>query len=119
MGTSFQRNYQWPNQIASEKENFRFGVPTIGSESTKEVLYQKGGAMEEKQEVQKMYRKTHGNFAPGEQRERDYQWTLDKTQHRFGYGEQKQENGAANSIHHERAEGSFPKTVIVKKTVED
>lgn len=28
-------------------------------------------------------------------------------------------NGAANSVHHERAEGTFPKTVIVKKTVED
>jgi len=31
-----------------------------------------------------------------------------------------QANGAARAIHHEREEpGAFPKTVIVKKTVED
>lgn len=66
-----------------------------------------------------MYNKTHGNFAPGEQRNREYNWSVDKTLHRFGYGEQRLLNGAAMSIHNERFEGSFPKTVIVKKTVED
>lgn len=40
--------------------------------------------------------------------------------YRFGYGEALQLNGAAKSIHSERFDqGSFPKTVIVKKTVED
>ena len=77
------------------------------------------GSREEKADVAAMYRKTHGNFGPGEQRQRDYQWPFDKDQARFGYGEQKQLNGAAKSIHHERMEGAFPKTVIVKKTVED
>jgi hypothetical protein len=66
-----------------------------------------------------MYRKTHGNFGPGEQRSRDYKWTVPKDSFRFGYGEEKQINGAAKSLHMERAEGTFPKTVIVKKTVED
>ncbi len=66
-----------------------------------------------------MYTKTHGNFAPGEQRNREYQWTVDTTSHRFGYGEQRLLNGAAMSLHNERFESSFPKTVIVKKTVED
>jgi len=47
-------------------------VPTIGSESTKDVLYIKDGSKEEKPEIAKMYKKTHGNFGPGEQRERDY-----------------------------------------------
>jgi EF-hand domain-containing family member B len=94
-------------------------VPTIGSENTKDVLYAVGGDKEEKAEIARMYNKTHGNFAPGEQRNRDYNWQVDKTQHRFGYGEQRLLNGAAMSIHNERFEGSFPKTVIVKKTVED
>ena len=66
-----------------------------------------------------MYIKTHGNFASGEQRDRGYNWTLDKTAHRFGYGEQRLLNGAAMSIHNERFDNAFPKTVIVKKTVED
>jgi len=73
-----------------------------------------------------MYKMTHGNFAPGEQRSRDYDWNAnqriqsgDAANHAFGYGEQKLLNGAAKSIHPERIEESFPKTVIVKKIVED
>jgi hypothetical protein len=66
-----------------------------------------------------MYIKTHGNFDSGEQKDRNYEWNFDKTTHRFGYGEQRLINGAAMSIHAERFENNFPKTVIVKKTVED
>ena len=66
-----------------------------------------------------MYRKTHGNFAPGEQKKRDYEWNLDPNAHRFGYAEKKVLNGAALALHNERHEEAFPKTVIVKKTVED
>ena len=94
-------------------------MPTIGSESAKDVLYPVGGSMEERTDIAKMYNKTHGNFAPGEQRNREYNWPVDQAQHRFGYGEQRLLNGAAMSLHAERFEGNFPKTVIVKKTVED
>jgi len=66
-----------------------------------------------------MYMKTHGNFGAGEQKKRDYKWPVDETSHRFGYGEQKLLNGAAMSVHPERFDEAFPKTVIVKKTVED
>jgi hypothetical protein len=64
-----------------------FGVPTIGSESAKEVLYPIDGDKEERPEIARMYNKTHGNFAPGEQKNRDYKWDLDTDKHRFGYGE--------------------------------
>ena len=37
----------------------------------------------------------------------------------FGYGEKRVENGAAMALHAERYENQFPKTTIVKKTVED
>jgi len=71
-------------------------------------------------QVEEMYKKTHGNFAPGEQKDRQYQWDIDVIKHRFGYGEKTQINGAATSLHQERPNSSyFPKTVIVKKTVED
>jgi len=39
--------------------------------------------------------------------------------HAFGYGEKRLLNGAARAIMPERIEESFPKTVIVKKIVED
>jgi hypothetical protein len=38
-------------------------------------------------EIVEMYKKTHGNFAPGEQKDRQYQWDIDVIKHRFGYGE--------------------------------
>ena len=44
---------------------------------------------------------------------------MNKTSFSFGYGEQKQLNGAAKCVHSERVDNGFPKTVIVKKTVED
>jgi hypothetical protein len=66
-----------------------------------------------------MYTKTHGNFMPGEQKKRDYNFPVDPVDHRFGFGEKKVLNGAAMSVHAERYDQAFPKTVIVKKTVED
>ena len=78
-----------------------------------------GGASNEPEMISSMYRKTHGNFAPGEQKNRDYDWKFDPTQHRFGYGEKKVLNGAAMALQNERLEEAFPKTVIVRKTVED
>jgi hypothetical protein len=33
-----------------------------------------GGSMEERSGTAKMYKQTHGNFAPGEQRSREYDW---------------------------------------------
>lgn len=47
-----------------------------------------------------MYKKTHGNWAPGEQRSRGYVWDQkfgngNVQNHTFGYGEKKLLNGAA------------------------
>lgn len=81
--------------------------------------------MEERQDVKEMYKRTHANFGPGEQRKREYDWSANPTidnrpqTFSFGFGEQRLQNGAAKAVHAERIEESFPKTVIVKKTVED
>lgn len=75
-----------------------------------------------------MYKKTHGNFAPGEQKSRGYEWgtnnrigdgTGNVTGHVFGHGEKPILHGAAKAVHAERYDEAFPKTVIVKKIVED
>jgi len=41
-------------------------VPTSGLENAKELLYPYGGGKQEPREITDMYKKTHGNFAPGE-----------------------------------------------------
>ncbi len=118
LAQGFTRGYNWPNE--TQGGEFQFGVPSItpGTETVKDILTAQVGVVED-EEVRKMYIKTHGNFASGEQKDRNYNWNFDKSAHRFGYGEQRLLNGAAMSIHAERFENTFPKTVIVKKTVED
>ena len=66
-----------------------------------------------------MYQKTHGNIGAGVQNKREYNWNINPDQHVFGYGERVAPNQAARAVHSERFEASFPKTVIVQKTVED
>jgi len=58
--------------------------------------------MDEKAEISQMYTKTHGNFMPGEQKNRNYNYPVDPVDHRFGFGEKKVLNGAAMSVHPER-----------------
>jgi hypothetical protein len=84
------------------------------------MLYPVGGAfIADDPNTTAMYRKTHGNYAPGEQKQRDYNWKFDPADHRFGYGEKRVLNGAALALHAERHEEQYPKTVIIQKTVED
>jgi hypothetical protein len=66
LGLSYQRVYQWPDQVKQAGDKHSFGVPTGVSMNAKDVLYPSGGAMEEKNETSKMYQRTHGNFGPGE-----------------------------------------------------
>ena len=102
-----------------ENPDFKFGVATVGSESAKDVLYPFGREKEETNDVSKMYNKTHGAFGPGEQKSREYNWPVETKKHTFGFSEGRVPGGASNSLNPERIQGSFPKTVIVKKTVED
>ena len=114
----FERGYQWPETIEN-KENHPFGYPNAKSDPIREIV-NPTNPLVNPPEVTEMYKKTHGNFAPGEQKNRDYEWPLDKTTHRFGYGERAVPNGAATALHLERSDPQyFPRTVIVKKTVED
>jgi EF-hand domain-containing family member B len=83
-------------------------------------LFPESGEKHEAPEVAAMYLKTHGDFAPGQQKERGYNWPVDKTDHRFGYVENERElNGAAKCLQPERYGSNFPQTKILKKTVED
>ena len=71
-------------------------------------------------QVSALYRKSHAAYEPGEQRSRNYEWrSLEPADHRFGYMEKKVAGGAALALTSERPVEAYPKTVIVKKTVED
>ena len=84
------------------------------------MLFPEGGEMHEAPEVAAQYLKTHGDFAPGQQKNRGYNWPVMKDDFRFGYVENERElHGAAKCVQPERFESNFPQTKILKKTVED
>ena len=59
-----------------------FGVPTAGLENAKEILYPYGGAhISEDPATHAQYRMTHGNYAPGEQKHRNYDWKMNPADH--------------------------------------
>lgn len=117
LAQGYVRGYNWPDKTKAGE--FQFGIMSItpGTETVKDIF--SAQQAEEDDNVRRMYIKTHGNFGSGEQKDRGYTWNFDKSHHRFGYGEQRLLNGAAMSIHNERFDNAFPKTVIVKKTFED
>ena len=83
------------------------------------MIFPNGVYLSDTKVMTDLYRKTHGNFQPGEQKKRDYNWKFDPAEHMFGYGEKKVLDGAAKALRPERYGEDFPKTVILKKTVED
>ena len=118
LGKGFERKYNWPDR--AQNGNIAFGVPSQGLENAKDMLYPAQGACAfDDPKVTELYKKTHGNYQPGEQKNREYNWKFDPKTHRFGYAEKPNLNGAAKALTFERLEESYPKTVIYKKEVED
>lgn len=72
LGTSYMRGHNMPDAV--QDTEFKYGVPTVGSESAKNLVYPHGREKEEKPDVTAMYNKTHGAFGPGEQKNRNYVW---------------------------------------------
>jgi hypothetical protein len=117
LGQSIMRNYKFPPVVHDDQ--FKFGVPTRYNESAKNILFPEGGSLEDSERVRQMYLKSHGDTDAGEQFNRKYQWPVDPTAHRFGKADFKELGGVASSLRHDTAEAAYPKTRVVKKTVED
>lgn len=66
-----------------------------------------------------MYRTTHGLTDPGEQKNRNYNWSVDKNEHRFGLPQEKEYDGTKKSLLTDFLESQFPKTNLVTKRLED
>ena len=75
--------------------------------------------MNESEEVKSLYNKSHGLTDPGEQKDRNYKWYVDKTNHVFGKTEPKEADGSKKSLAFDHLEAQFPKTIVVDKRLED
>lgn len=86
--------------------------------STKDLLYAKT-IIEEDPQVQKLYKITHGHTLPGEQKDRNYDWNLDKNKHVFGKADNIEQDGAKKSLRTDMLFSEYPKTKIGEKRLED
>lgn len=65
-----------------------------------------------------MYRNTHGNYQPGEQKSRQYNWTnINVEQHRFGKIEERPNNQMQQILQQEPRD--FVQTTLIRKNQED
>ena len=87
LGVSMTRGHQLPS--ITERHDFAFGRKTNHSENAGTVIYPP--ALEDELKVREdheKYVKTHGDYAPGEQKRRNYNWaanSIDPSLNRFGY----------------------------------
>lgn len=93
MGKTIDRKYCLPND--TQQQGFKYGVPTRFSEFTaKEVIFPSDKEILEKEENRQLYLKSHGWFEAGEQKDRGYNWPVDKNDFRFGKREKFMPNEA-------------------------
>ena len=116
LGKGLQRNYVFPDKTVTE--GFRFGIPTNGYYSSKDLIYARMNQQEDEKTL-KMYQLTHGLTLPGEQKDRNYNWPVDKNNHIFGKGVVIEKDGAKKSLRTDLLESEYPKTKIGDKRLED
>ena len=118
LGKSIVRNYKFPFPEVVKDNNFRFGIPTTGFFNAKELIYN-GSLLKEPDDVKKLYYKTHGLTDPGEQSKRFYKWNFDPNNHKFGYFQDKEVDGAKKSLMNDFLYNPYPQTKLVGKRLED
>ena len=119
LGKSFSR----PGHVLPERTKapkFEFGKASQSSDSAKGLLYPK--VTSDEAEFRGQYVKSHGSYAPGEQRARSYTWRVDPVSHRFGVGVGSQValNGLSLGVSGAlRGEGDLEPQRVTSKKVED
>ncbi|KAE8904514.1 hypothetical protein PF005_g2777 [Phytophthora fragariae] len=86
LGKTYSRGHKLPAHM--QRPEFAFGMSGTFGESAKELLYPSTSArLLNSREEEALYRRSHGSVAPGEQKNRNYQWeaaNINPAKHRFG-----------------------------------
>lgn len=134
LGKSMSRGTKLPSHMTDP--DFRFGATSDFSESSKGLLYPED--RDDDASKDEIYKKSHGNFGPGEQRRRNYDWKVDPATHRFGKIPPRREKegklhrllravarcsqtlcAAVKKVLNPDADEEFKKPAIIPKTVDD
>ncbi|MCQ2821452.1 MAG: hypothetical protein MJ252_29685 [archaeon] len=116
LGRGLIRSYIFPEEV--RKDSFKFGVPTVGFNNAKDLIYSSSN-LNESPEVKALYAKTHGLSEPGQQINRRYNWNFDVNNHVFGLSQEMEIDGAKKSLSIDTSDNLFPKTRIVDSRLEN
>ena len=78
-----------------------------------------GNYLVEDKESMLLYSKTHGPSEPGEQKDREYNWPVDKTQWVFGKPQIIERDGCKKSLTTDKLESDYLLTKVIDKRLED
>lgn len=122
LGKSYQRGVSFHNQC--QENDFAFGLKEESSgESAKEIIYPK--VTQDEDEFAELYRKSHGRSEPGEQVDRQYNWStgrsrINPSKHIFGVKDKNSSrNEVSRCLNPELDALSQASSTIVAKQVED
>ena len=117
LGRSVDRGNKLPTKFTEDNAPFgRPGNPSM--ERAKDIIWP--SVSEEQILGEEIYKRSHNNYAPGEQKNRNYKWYVDPVTTRFGVGGK---NIALNGVSKDVAEvlsgAGETKSIINTKQVED
>lgn len=97
----------------------RFGVASDSSVAVKSLIFPE--TTEDSLKGTELYRKSHGAYDVGEQRRRNYEWSVDPTTYRFGRkGATIALNGVSHEVHQAlQSDLTNPAPVVTNKRVSD
>lgn len=117
LGKSYSRGHVLPPKVQQSK--FSFGLTTGASESAKNLIYPLPKTNEDKFSDQ--YIRSHGSYAPGEQRDRKYAWNntgIDPNKHQFGKKAPQLEYNGVGLVLNPGKDDAVPKTRMCAESVE-
>lgn len=120
LGKSYTRGHVLPANM--QKPEFAFGISGTFGDSARELLYPSTSFNNRQDE--ELYKRSHGSVAPGEQKNREYQWGAAKIDpHKYRFGVKTNAVGAeglgASACLNPEMDETLPRTGITAKQVED
>ena len=117
LGRTVDRHIELPDKFSTGK--LPFGRPGKSEqEKAKDIIWPE--LSEEQLAGEEIYKRSHGNFAPGEQRNRGYNWYVDPVTTRFGVGGKNIAlNGVSNDVAAVLNGAGETQSIINTKKVED
>lgn len=120
LGKSYSRGHVLPANM--QKPEFAFGISGTFGDSARELLYPSTSLNNRQDE--ELYKRSHGSVAPGEQKNREYQWEsakIDPRKYRFGVksGAIGSEGLGASACLNPEMDDTLPRSAIAAKQVED